>query len=107
MEQLPRELERCRRYAYPLSVIMSDVDHFKDINDAHGHAAGDEGLQQFAARAQKTIRNNSGWVSRHGGEEILIVLPEIAPEGGMDGAAQIRSLRSSSPVSNRASDAAV
>ncbi len=83
MEQLPRELERCRRYGYPLSVIMSDVDHFKDINDAHGHAAGDEVLQQFAARAQKSIRSNSDWVSRYGGEEFLIVLPETSHEGAM------------------------
>src|SRR3981189_753181 len=73
MEQLPRELERCRRYAYPLSVIMCDVDHFKEINDARGHAAGDEVLQQFAARAQKTIRTNSDWVSRYGGEAFLLV----------------------------------
>ena len=50
MEQLPRELERCRRYAYPLSVLMCDIDHFKQINDEHGHAAGDDVLQQFAAR---------------------------------------------------------
>ncbi|HEY2662809.1 MAG TPA: diguanylate cyclase, partial [Candidatus Binataceae bacterium] len=75
MEQLPRELERCRRYAYPLSVLMCDIDHFKAINDARGHAAGDEVLQQFAARAQKSIRSNSDWVARHGGEEFLIVLP--------------------------------
>ena len=54
MEQLPRELERCRRYAYPLSVLMCDIDHFKQMNDARGHAAGDEVLQQFAARMQRS-----------------------------------------------------
>src|ERR1700719_2572036 len=61
MEQLPRELERCRRYAYPLSVLMCDIDHFKAINDARGHAAGDEVLQQFAARAPPWSRRASGW----------------------------------------------
>ncbi len=61
MEQLPREVERCRRYAYPLSVLMCDIDHFKAINDERGHAAGDDVLQQFATRAQKSIRSNSDW----------------------------------------------
>src|SRR6202050_1020251 len=83
MEQLPRELERCRRYAYPLSVLMCDIDYFKQINDARGHAAGDEVLQQFAARAQKILRTNSDWVARYGGEEFLIVLPETAHPAGM------------------------
>jgi len=107
MEQLPRELERCRRYGYPLSVIMSDVDHFKDINDAHGHAAGDEVLQQFAARAQKSIRSNSDWVSRYGGEEFLIVLPETSHEGAMNVAEKIRTLIGSTPFTTRAGDAVV
>ena len=107
MEQLPRELERCRRYAYPLSVIMCDVDHFKEINDARGHAAGDEVLQQFAARAQKAIRTNSDWVSRYGGEEFLIVLPETTYEGAVHAAEKIRLLISSSPFATRAGDSKV
>jgi two-component system cell cycle response regulator len=107
MEQLPRELERCRRYGYPLSVIMSDVDHFKDINDARGHAAGDEVLQQFAARAQKSIRSNSDWVSRYGGEEFLIVLPETPHEGAMAVAEKIRTLIASTPFATRAGDSMV
>ena len=107
MEQLPRELERCRRYAYPLSVLMCDVDHFKEINDARGHAAGDEVLQQFAARAQKTIRCNSDWVARYGGEEFLIVLPETAHEGAVHAAEKIRALISSTPFTTRAGNAVV
>jgi two-component system, cell cycle response regulator len=107
MEQLPRELERCRRYGYPLSVIMSDVDHFKDINDARGHAAGDEVLQQFAARAQKSIRSNSDWVSRYGGEEFLVVLPETSHEGAMAVAEKIRTLIGSTPFATRAGDSMV
>ena len=107
MEQLPRELERCRRYAYPLSVLMCDVDHFKEINDARGHAAGDEVLQQFAARAQKSIRCNSDWVARYGGEEFLIVLPETAHEGAMHVAEKIRTLIAATPFTTRAGDARV
>jgi two-component system, cell cycle response regulator len=107
MEQLPRELERCRRYAYPLSVLMCDVDHFKQINDARGHAAGDEVLQQFVARAQKTIRTNSDWVSRYGGEEFLIVLPETAHEGALCVAEKIRALIASPPFATRAGDTVV
>jgi diguanylate cyclase (GGDEF)-like protein len=107
MEQLPRELERCRRYAYPLSVLMCDIDYFKEINDARGHAAGDDVLQQFAARAQKSIRSNSDWVSRYGGEEFLIVLPETAYEGATSVAEKIRTLIAATPFATRAGDAAV
>ena len=107
MEQLPRELERCRRYAYPLSVLMCDVDFFKKINDARGHAAGDDVLQQFVARAQKILRTNSDWVARYGGEEFLIVLPETPYAGAMHVAEKIRALIASAPFATRAGDAMV
>jgi diguanylate cyclase (GGDEF)-like protein len=107
MEQLPRELERCRRYAYPLSALMCDVDHFKKINDARGHASGDEVLQQFVARAQKSIRTNSDWVARYGGEEFLIVLPETAHEGAVHVAEKIRTQISSMPFATCTGDAVV
>jgi diguanylate cyclase (GGDEF)-like protein len=107
MEQLPRELERCRRYAYPLSVLMCDIDHFKLINDARGHAAGDEVLQQFAARAQKSLRTNSDWVARHGGEEFVVVLPETSYEGAVAVAEKIRSCIAAKPFTTRTGDASV
>jgi two-component system, cell cycle response regulator len=107
MEQLPRELERCRRYAYPLSVLMCDLDHFKQINDARGHAAGDDVLQQFATRAQKSIRSNSDWVSRYGGEEFVIVLPETPHEGAVAVAEKIRSVVSETPFATRTGDITV
>ena len=104
MEQLPREVERCRRYAYPLSVIMCDVDHFKQINDHLGHEAGDEVLQQFASRVQKSIRSNSDWIARYGGEEFLLVLPETAIAGGLLVAEKIRALIGSEPFTTRAGE---
>jgi two-component system, cell cycle response regulator len=92
MEQLPRELERCRRYANPLSVIMCDVDHFKQVNDDMGHSGGDDVLQQFVWRMQKSIRANSDWVARIGGEEFVIVLPETGHQGAMFVAEKIRTV---------------
>jgi two-component system, cell cycle response regulator len=107
MEQLPRELERCRRYAYPLSVLMCDLDHFKQINDIHGHAAGDDVLQQFVARAQKSIRGNSDWVARYGGEEFMIVLPETPYEGALAVAEKIRGMVAATPFATRAGETPV
>ncbi len=107
MEQLPRELERCRRYAYPLSVLMCDVDHFKQINDMRGHAAGDEVLQQFAARTQKSIRSTSDWVARYGGEEFLVILPETSHDGALHVAEKLRDLISATPFATRNGDCPV
>jgi two-component system, cell cycle response regulator len=107
MEQLPRELERCRRYGYPLSVLMCDIDHFKQINDACGHAAGDDVLQQFAARAQKSIRTNSDWIARYGGEEFLVVLPETGYEGAVAVAEKIRNVVATTPFATRTGHATV
>jgi len=76
MERLPQELKRSRRYGRPLSLIMCDIDHFKAVNDRHGHGAGDRVLRDFAARVAGSIRIDVDWMARYGGEEFLIVLPE-------------------------------
>jgi diguanylate cyclase (GGDEF)-like protein len=107
MEQLPREVERCRRYAYPLSVVMCDVDHFKRINDESGHAAGDDVLQQVAARMQRSIRSNSDWISRYGGEEFLIVLPETGIKAALFVAEKMCSILGDVPFVTRAGDVSV
>ncbi|MET0498259.1 MAG: diguanylate cyclase [Steroidobacteraceae bacterium] len=75
MEQLPREIERAARYGRHLSVVMCDVDHFKKINDTHGHLIGDEVLKWFVSNLQKSVRA-CDWVARYGGEEFVAVLPE-------------------------------
>lgn len=76
MSQLPKELERTRRYARPLSAVLCDIDHFKAVNDSRGHQTGDDVLVQFAALLQRSIRCEVDWVVRYGGEEFLVVLPE-------------------------------
>jgi two-component system cell cycle response regulator len=97
-------VERCRRYAYPLSVVMCDVDHFKLINDDKGHAAGDDVLQQVVARMQRSIRSNSDWVSRYGGEEFLIVLPETDFKAGCFVAEKLRAIIGNEEFATRAGD---
>lgn len=76
MAQLPKELERTRRYARPLSAVLCDIDNFKVVNDNHGHQVGDDVLVQFAALLQRAIRSDVDWIVRYGGEEFLVVLPE-------------------------------
>jgi PleD family two-component response regulator len=75
MEKLPSEVERSVRYAHNLSLLMCDVDHFKRINDNHGHQVGDEVLKRVVEIVKGKVRNTD-WVARYGGEEFVIVLPE-------------------------------
>lgn len=72
---LVMEVERSRRYGNTFSVIMIDIDHFKQFNDAHGHAVGDDVLVEFASRVGAELRK-SDMVGRWGGEEFLVICPE-------------------------------
>jgi diguanylate cyclase (GGDEF)-like protein len=79
-EQLPREIRRAIRYRRALSVALCDLDHFKAINDDHGHQCGDKVLKEFVASVSELIRTDSDWLARYGGEEFLLVLPETTLE---------------------------
>jgi diguanylate cyclase (GGDEF)-like protein len=74
LEQLDRELGRARHERKPLAVAMADIDHFKRINDLHGHPGGDAVLRHVARCFQIEVRAYDG-VGRYGGEEFLFVLP--------------------------------
>lgn len=75
LELSEQELKRCRRYHRPLSMIMLDIDHFKDVNDTYGHAIGDNVLQALTQTARIILRD-ADIFGRLGGEEFAIILPE-------------------------------
>jgi diguanylate cyclase (GGDEF)-like protein len=77
---LSREVERAHRFGRPLSVLMLDLDHFKQVNDTHGHDFGDVVLREFARRLSGCLREVDT-VARYGGEEFAVVLPETDGEG--------------------------
>jgi diguanylate cyclase (GGDEF)-like protein len=77
---LAREIERSTRFQRPLAVLMLDLDHFKQVNDQHGHARGDTVLRELAHRVQEQIREVDTF-ARYGGEEFVVVLPETTVEG--------------------------
>ena len=75
MNRLTLEINRTNRYKHGLSLLMIDLDHFKQVNDNHGHPAGDCVLSELGAILTKACRISDG-IGRYGGEEFLIVLPE-------------------------------
>ena len=89
-KHFPREVERAARYGRALSLILCDIDHFKNVNDTLGHAGGDEVLRQFGTRLQDQLRRGVDWVARIGGEEFAIVLPETNYEQALDVARKLR-----------------
>ena len=88
--RLGLEIKRCVRYGRPLSVAMCDLDHFKHVNDEHGHRTGDAVLAAFAQTIKRCVREQIDWVARYGGEEFVIVLPETGAEGAFAAAERYR-----------------
>lgn len=87
--RLQEEIYRSDRYHYPLSVMMIDLDDFKDLNDRYGHIVGDRILKSFADLIQEMIRA-SDVAARYGGEEFLVVLPQTSCLDGAAAAERIR-----------------
>ncbi len=83
-QQLASEMERARRYGHPYSLLMMDIDHFKTVNDTHGHVAGDRVLQTVANTIRAQLRQ-CDFAARYGGEEFVV----IAAETGLNGAGQL------------------
>ena len=94
---IEREMARCVRYKRPLSLVMYDLDHFKLVNDTHGHLAGDMVLREITRRLSTRIRREE-LLARYGGEEFVVVLPETSHEGALHFAEQIRHIVEAQPV---------
>lgn len=95
-EMLAHELQRCRRFNHRFSLLMVDIDHFKRINDGHGHPAGDGVLTGLADRLKKCVRDVD-LVGRWGGEEFLVLLPETDQVAASECAERIRATIADSP----------
>jgi len=90
------ELERARRYGHPISAILLDVDYFKQINDTHGHIAGDKVLVELAQLLAGNARAND-LVVRYGGEEFMLILPETTIKDALEIAERIRRTVANTP----------
>ena len=86
---LEQEIERCERYDVALSVLIIDIDHFKRVNDDHGHACGDTILEHVAQLIRERIRTNDV-VGRWGGEEFVVLLPHTTIDGAAEAAESLR-----------------
>ena len=89
LSHLNLELARCRRFQWPLAVLMLDIDHFKQVNDTHGHASGDLAIRTMVAAVRKQLRETDV-PGRIGGEEFLVVLPATGKDGALVAAERIR-----------------
>jgi len=96
-DALERELDRAERQDIPLAVALIDLDHFKQVNDTHGHLVGDEVLRETAQRIRGAVRSYDA-VGRYGGEEFLVVAPECDAQRARDLAERIRQLLLESPI---------
>jgi diguanylate cyclase (GGDEF)-like protein len=90
-EIIEREMERSKRHSRPLSLLMFDIDHFKDVNDAYGHVAGDYVLKTIAEIVRKNMRKIDYFV-RWGGEEFMIIASETDLETARETAERLRKI---------------
>src|SRR5207237_1057874 len=89
MDAVANEVRRSRRLDHPCTLLMADVDHFKEYNDDYGHLAGDEALRRIAGILRETTRDVD-CAARYGGEEFVVLLPETRAAGAIETAQRFR-----------------
>ncbi len=93
---LEREVVRSRRHARPLSVVLFDIDHFKAVNDTHGHLAGDAVLRDLADRVRPAVRRED-LLARYGGEEFALALVETPHDAAVAAGERVRAAVAAGP----------
>jgi two-component system cell cycle response regulator len=97
LDRLDQELARAKREASSIGVLLLDLDHFKSINDRHGHLAGDQVLREVAQRMTASVRSYDV-VGRYGGEEFIVLLPACDAAGARERAEHLRSAIAVRPI---------
>ena len=98
---LDKEVARAARYPHYIAILLIDIDHFKAVNDTHGHLVGDDCLTEVATRISQQMRWPTDLAARYGGEEFCVVLPETDLQGARTVAERIRQNVASDPVPTR------
>jgi diguanylate cyclase (GGDEF)-like protein len=105
-ETLLREWRRAARSGTPISLVVADVDHFKQFNDGYGHQVGDECLKAVARALEGQMRRPTDLVARYGGEEFAAILPETGPAGAGNVAEAMRAAVAALAITHRFSPTA-
>jgi diguanylate cyclase (GGDEF)-like protein len=100
------ERRRARRFGHPFAAVMLDLDHFKQVNDQHGHGTGDDVLREVARRIQSIVREIDV-PARYGGEEFAVLLPETGLDTAREVAERIRRAVAGAPIGTRQGPLAV
>lgn len=100
-QETEAEIEKAARYAYPVSVILFDIDHFKNLNDTWGHNEGDRVLQRLARTVEATVRSGDRF-ARWGGEEFLVLLPHSDERAALQAAEKLRETIAGAELSEHA-----
>ena len=89
-DTMEREFKRSQRERAPLSIIMCDIDNFKEYNDSYGHSNGDLCLKKVAQAIRNSLKRAGDFCARYGGEEFIVILPNTSPDGAMRVAERMR-----------------
>ncbi|APX92151.1 sensor domain-containing diguanylate cyclase [Halomonas sp. 1513] len=100
LDRLSEEMHRSNRYGLDLCIALFDLDHFKQVNDQHGHAVGDDVLQQLSTLVSHQLRE-SDLVIRLGGEEFLAIMPNVDLGGAEQAMQRVRRALAASPLTQR------